>query len=377
MSFLITELRNYINENFMNGIVTNTIPEDFVYENEVYDDADYKESFVETKDKPVIVSDKLYYYLDNDELTMEFGFDRDFSKQYKLCILLYRINKKTDKPFLQFYFENDNSTYRFPNKELLPDTFSAAFEGIKIVPMVNEEDEISELNELEDDENGVEDIFMENCNDLLKDIIEKDTEQVIYKGFLELDDTVYAVYDCSESTFYTKEDADDIWGITDEIVTKKAILNTPIDESIYNLFINNKIINSIRDSSRKVIPNPISVFLCKKDGDVYDNAYYPENESHKTSYSILNPKVSHDFFGNVYLFSMEKISFLGNISNIKRYALFIDGALNVPNKGIPIKDYKIADTDATPEYSNYRCINFYENESEYWLAKTSSIFAEL
>jgi hypothetical protein len=371
MSFLLGDLRTFILNNFMSKTVVNN-PEQIV-ETDTTVRPDYKESFSEAQEQEQLqVKEETYHYLEGDPLTMEFAFDRDLTKPYTLCLCLYRVNSLLEKPFLEFYIENNNGKYTFPTTIIKPELFKELIEGNEKIEPV--EDDGLESIDAETLGDGVEDVFMDACSQFLKEKIGMDSTQQ-YKGFVEAGETLFAVFDVTDIDIIPTNPLNN-WAISDEIINKKKVFDVQIEDSVIQMFNENRVLMNIKDKDRKDVANPIISYLCKNSSEGYENVYYKEEESSHNTVSILNTKVDHPFFHSGYLFSTEPIFFYTEFSKIKRYALLIDGSLLVENGDTPIAEYKTQE-GAVPEYSQYECIGFKENSRDYWLAKSRTIFTEL
>jgi len=133
----------------------------------------------------------------------------------------------------------------------------------------------------------------------------------------------------------------------------------------------------------------------QKGGSTYKNIYYETNDTIKSQspvLSVINPKINHPLFDNVYLFTSEPFiksvqrglvqelmnSVINNatttdqINKIKRYALQIDS----------VKYYKDVDVKTLIENNevlnpNYQVYCFYEDNREYWAVISISNFTEI
>lgn len=361
MSFLVPDLRKYIIENFM-SVSRVPSPEQRVVEPLLQKPTYYESTIDNTPTLEQVNALPRYYYLEGDQLTREFGFNRDLTKSHILYLCAYRVNTLLEKPFVEFCFQNKNGTYDFPSKTLAPELFKDILEPEdRVLPLEQIGDNI-------DEEDGVEDIFLDNCVDFFKETF-GDNAVDKYKGFVEFDDYIFAVFDCID----IEDKPDNIWAINDEVLNKRKIFKTPVSEIVLNMFLENRVLINIRDKDGKVLPNPIVAYLLNEN---YENVYYKEEESSHTTASILNEKVNHPLFHNVYLFSLEPLVQHNEVSKIKRFALFIDGGLLVENGDVPILDYKTDEGDV-PDYSQYDCIGFKENNNDFWLTRSRNFFIEL
>uniref|UniRef100_A0A6C0ASJ6 Uncharacterized protein n=1 Tax=viral metagenome TaxID=1070528 RepID=A0A6C0ASJ6_9ZZZZ len=64
------------------------------------------------------------HYLKDEPLSKDFGFQRDFSKAYKLGVLLYKINSESYKPFLEFLLKSQDNTVDIPLFDLNMEAFT-------------------------------------------------------------------------------------------------------------------------------------------------------------------------------------------------------------------------------------------------------------
>jgi len=131
MSFLNSELKKSVSE-YLNSEDLVIVP---LYDEEE-EEIDNENEIIVEDIKETEQNEKEYHYLNNDDLSIQFGFDRDLKKKYLLNIFLYQINKTLEKPFLEFYLEDRNGTYQFLQKNIDPAVFkNVAVEDDKIEEM--------------------------------------------------------------------------------------------------------------------------------------------------------------------------------------------------------------------------------------------------
>jgi hypothetical protein len=233
------------------------------------------------------------------------------------------------------------------------------------------------------DENEVDAEFFNQCSQFFQKITNSsnDIAKERYLGFIEKDDIIFIVFNCSNldilETVHTDNSEYEI-GIIDEIINKKKILDIPIEPTIADLFSSSKLITYIYSGQGIELPYPKSVYLCQlTETGEYKNAYYTGSQK---SISIVSPKIELPFFGSVYLFSSEPlisgpktgvvqeiVQTLTNTSDIlKRYSLFIDAA----------KIYKEVDPIEIAD-KNYLCYGFIDKGHELWAVKSVTLFKEI
>ena len=374
-----------------------------------------------------------YLYLDDSPLSNEFHFGFDNNKLYKIALCLYKINNELDMPFLEYFFQKtSDNKYSFPQFDLNMEPFN---DNTLIQPNPSMMDIEETTTEADDESNEVDDEMLSQCSQYFTKLFSS-TDSVFsklkYKGFIEKQDenisTIFAVFDSNDINLYTlgdsPENVEGVWGIIDEVLNKRKIINTPIDDSVYDLFIENKIMIYMKYYDGINLPIPISTYPCTYIDNHYVNTYYTKNTLAKLTMSLISPSITHDYFDKVYMFSNEPLS-EDNLVNIKRNALFIDKTLYFANKNNPISEIlaeytsatnKMADTDKdgqtptisspefitagsshtmlrsnisgslhngaedfsqTPLYNKYSCFSFYDGEHKMYCTKFFDLFTEL
>jgi hypothetical protein len=344
-----------------------------------------------------------YLYLDDDDLSRDItlnreGLKRDLNIEYNLSICIYKINRELRTPFLEFYFEKKDFFYQFPETKLL----------------------FNNIHENSD----IDTYFLDECSRLYNSKSDKPIENIseIYKGFVEIGNNNIIVV--LENPYFIKSNINDtnnhlekshimnnetiqdetdnktseeepenetinqspeeeqnehsLWAILDEIIVKKRILDIPIKDYILEMFNVYQVLNIIKDSTNYPIETPIILFQCNGTYKNYENNYYNEIEDRSKSISIIDERIEHDIFGNIYLFSTEPLEY-DNLSKIKRYAAFINNTLYMLNKKNITKEELVGDeTDISKlPFKTYHCISFNEDEKDYWSINTNQLFVEL
>ena len=376
MSFLIDKLKKAVSE-----YLTNPAPNDEIKEQEMDLELEEQEQKLEYE-----ITDNEYKYIDEDDLLQKFGLDRDLTKTYNLNVCLYKMNKSLEKPFIEYYFEKKGGEFTFINTELTP----VLFENI--------EDETNNDNHLEEDDNepsennivdirddkitggdrisDIEEIYLKNCNEIIDSHIKDITRK--YKGFVELDNLIYPIFEITDD-----REIELITGskfsVLDEIINKKKIIDTPIQEKIITVFNENPELLKIKDSGGKELANPISVYLCKKNGVIYENVYVDDESN-----GDIDMQIHHDTFGDVYLFTTEPINTVGSFfsfftgaKQVKRYALFLENETTINNDNKGVADFLKEASDSLTGYLTYTCISYTEAGRQFWAVKSKTLFTEI
>lgn len=426
MSFLNINLRDFIIKNFM-GEQISIKSKTTVEENDLDTFIEMPTVQAETIKQEIVPAQK-FKYLEDDVLSKEFALQREQDilelKKHSIHLCLFNVNESLKTPFLEFFFENKSGEFEFPNKELdmsiLAEVYNkeknekinientAPFQPLGVDQ--NQPETIKDEDNDEDDFDEFEDAFFKQCSQLFQDITfyEDDVARQRYLGFLEKEDAIYIVFDCTnldilENIHLQKKDGYFI-AIIDEILNKKKINETPIQEKIIDLFQSTPLLVNIYGPDNKPKPTPKLVNLCIQGDGGYKNAYYENinnievadddsiSKSQSRSISIINPRVNHPFFDNVYLFTSEpfvKTSQKGivqeaiqtitegkniadEINNIKRYALELDSVKYY--KDVDIKTLIEKQEQINPNYDVY-C--FYEDGREFWAVKSATSFVEI
>lgn len=343
------------------------IDDNIITKPSVQKETDIKYEYIE---KPPL-ENETYVYI-NDDLSRDIELHRDLNLEYNLSICIYKINHELRTPFLEFYFEKKDGFYQFPETKI---TFNNIPENTDI-----------------------DTYFLDECSRLYNSKSDKPTKNIfeIYKGFVDVgNNNIIAVFEnqgFTQSTINESVDVlekppvlnneniqdESIWAILDEIVIRKRILDIPIKDYIIDMFNEYKVLNNIKDSTKFPIEKPIILYQCNGTYKNYENNYYNENENHNKSISLIDERIEHEVFGNIYLFSVQPLEY-DNLSKIKRYAAFINNTLYMLNNTNLTKEELVGDETEISKlpFKTYHCISFNEDGKEYWTINTNQLFVEL
>ena len=385
MSFFNGELRNFIVKNFMSMSVSHEPLRSSTIGDINEEPLDMKKEPVKEPEVGKEIHVEEYKYLSDDPLSREFGFNRDFTKPHTLHLCMYKINKVLSYPFLELYLIKGTGQYEFPHRVLPPEIFKdVENEGVT-------DDRIEPLKDgeiMKKEEEGVEDIFLDQCDDLFKEIIrgdeivenisffsmffpkessetldDKDISSKLYKGFVEKGENIFAVYDCTDlSTTKLKGS----WVTLSEILDRKMIFNNDISILSIDLLKESRVISNIKNGDNENLPRPLVLYLCKKtDEGVMQNVYYEGEEHTNTTVTLINERVNHPILRQVYLFTDTIFKSENDISKIKRFAIYFDPSKKIEGELV---------TENIPQES---VIGFKEDGVDYLCTKSPIYFVEL
>ena len=270
---------------------------------------------------------KNYVYLDNDDLSRDFLMDRDLTKQYTIQLVMYHMNMALDLPFLEFYLEGSNNAYSFPEKIIDNQKLESAIEEINNTQQGGMEITTEQRGDIEigikttiienNDINPFEQQIFELFNNITgySDIIAESA----YKGFVEQNNIIYVLFENKEKIVQNNDtEQTHMWVILDEIM-KQSVLNTPIEESVCNLFLEHTKLAHVK-SEGEVIDIPIVVYPVDKVNDIYENIYYNSENADET-YLITIP-VDNDEYGHMFLFTSTILPSNQDVNSIKRMVIF-------------------------------------------------------
>ena len=330
-----------------------------------------------------------YVYIGNDDLSRDIELHRDLNLEYNLSICIYKINYELRTPFLEFFFIKKDGFYQFPettikfnnipeNSDIKTYFLDECSRLYNSTPLKNLNENISEMYKgfVDVGNNNIIAVF-ENL-DFIQSTDNKKTDVLEKQLNTNAENPPKDVLEKQPNTNVENPQDDSIWAILDEILIKKRILDIPIKQYIIDMFNEYHILNEIKDSTNFPIEKPIILYQCIGTYKNYENNYYNENEHRSKSISIMDERIDHDIFGNVFLFSTEPLEY-DNLSKIKRYAAFINNTLYMLNKTNITKEELVGDeTNITKlPFKTYHCISFKEDDKDYWSINTNHLFIEL
>ena len=305
MSFNNELLRQYIINNFLK--------EQISIENNSKNESEL-DSFIEmpviektiTEEKTEPKND--YKYLDNDILSKEFCLDREREilemKKYTISLCFFNINEELKTPFLEFLFDNQTGEFSFPKKELQMDVLANLYrkENERKINIENTTP-FQKMNSLTsedyDDETEIETMcdevemeFFNQCSKFAQEIVflTDDVLKQRYLGFIEKDDILYVVFDVTNITIleniHNNNKNGYFVGIIDEIINRKRIFETPIDQKIIDLFESSPLLKNIYDYNNKEIIVPKLVYLCVDENFETE----PELKSENNNNTVIEEK---------------------------------------------------------------------------------------
>jgi hypothetical protein len=305
MSFNNELLRQYIINNFLK--------EQISIENNSKNESEL-DSFIEmpviektiTEEKTEPKSD--YKYLDNDILSKEFCLDREREilemKKYTISLCFFNINEELKTPFLEFLFDNQTGEFSFPKKELQMDVLANLYrkENERKINIENTTP-FQKMNSLTsedyDDETEIETMcdevemeFFNQCSKFAQEIVflTDDVLKQRYLGFIEKDDILYVVFDVTNITIleniHNNNKNGYFVGIIDEIINRKKIFETPIDQKIIDMFESSPLLKNIYDYNNKETIVPKLVYLCVDENFETE----PELKSENNNNTVIEEK---------------------------------------------------------------------------------------
>lgn len=388
-----------------------------------------------------IITEKNFRYLENDILSKEFSLNREPEilelKKYSISLCFFNINENLNIPFLEFLFNNESGVFDFPRKELNMDVLADLYKKEKshkinmenMNPIQDSNEGNQSITDDDDEYDEVEIEFFNQCSKFAQETVflNDNILKQRYFGFIEKDDTLYVVFDVSnldilENIYNNNNKSGLFLGIMDEIINRKKIFETPINEKIVELFVSSNLLQNIYDDNNEAVIIPKLLYLCidefefeesddeeevieqprpetteqqpKQQGgnneNQYKNAYYKSNETQTNSSltSVINPKINHPLFDNTYLFTSEPLitssqkgvlqellsatTTNDEINKLKRFALQTESVKYY--KDVDVKTLIEQNEQISPNYDAY-C--FYDDNREYWAVKSIASFTEL
>lgn len=430
MSFINNQLREFIIKNFMGEQISITKTKE-LEENELdtFIEMPIEEKTKEEEPKKTNIKEG-FRYLDGDLLSKEFSLQREDEildlKKYTMKLCLFNLNERLSVPFLEFFFDNKTGEFDFPQKDINMEILAEIYkkendskinmENINPFQNIGDTKEESKNEFEEESEDEFEVAFFSQCSQFFQEITFLTNEIAVqrYLGFIEKDNIIYIVFDCTDldilENIHLQKKEGYFIAIIDEILNKKKLNETNINGKIIELFEETPLLSKVYNNIDNIeVASPKLVYLCIQDETGYKNDYYENLEETKSNdvdfkveksisksqspvVSIINPKVTHPLFDNVYLFTTEpfitssqkgiiqeaKETIFNNtttdneINNIKRFALELKS----------VKYYKDFDIKTLIEKNeiinpNYDIYCFYDDGREFWAVRTITTFVEI
>ena len=324
--------RNYILEQFMNAPSNKHLEDDQESSNEndianIYSKNEQEEFIKKIEQEN---EDVTFTYLENDTLSNNIEYERDYYKDYKMHLCLYKVDTSLRLPFLKYLMKKDQQ-YIFPNKP------------IEMKPMI---DSVSRNND-----EPVDSLFMQQIQSFYQEISRVELDKIKYKGYIENENgDIFVFIDISYIDINYSNDCEFV--IIDEILNTGIVRNTNIDKEIIELFKSNVFLQTIRTEQILKVQFPKIGYIIKKGkDDNYQNVIKKDKETEM----LLYPKIHHENYNNVFLFSAIPLSVEG-IDNLFRFACFVEN-FDVPN----LTDNHV----------------YEENDIQYYALKSNDLFTEI
>jgi hypothetical protein len=271
--------------------------------------------------------------------------------KYKIKICMYGLNrilrnKNTEIPFLQFLMKlnTDSSAYTFPEFE---------YECVSTNDESDESDEDETINAH----------FLNECFTKILEILNADSIiheknihiRDLYKGLVEMDEYICVVFDCTHFIETPIPNQTNTWAIIDELLYKRSIFETAVDNTITEFFEKNPYMSYIKNEKSPGLEGvedaakhsrrstnkydfPFQMYLCKwNESGEYENVVemdtmvpgpVPDDSKQTPSTSVYSSlPIQHPIFGSAYYFSSTILS--ANHVPKNRYAVFVENPMYI------------------------------------------------
>ena len=275
--------------------------------------------------------DVTFTNLENDTLSNNIEYERDYYKDYRLHLCLYKVDTTLRLPFLKYLVKKEEQ-YIFPNKLM------------EMKPMI---DSISRNND-----EPIDSLFMQQIKVFYQELTSNELITAKYKGYIENEkNDIFVFIDISNMNIETSFDCEFI--IMDEILNTGIVRNTSIDKLITELFKANVFLQTLRTEKVLKVQFPKIGYIIQEDKD---GNYKNVISTNKAEDILIYPKINHKSYNNTYLFSAIPLS-VENIDNLFRFACFIENFDN---------DQNVTDN-----------IVFEENDVQFYAIKTIDLFKQI
>lgn len=271
-----------------------------------------------------------FTYLENDTLSNNVEYERDYYKDYQMHLCLYKVDTTLRLPFLKYLVKKEDQ-YVFPNQKM---------EMRPLIDSVNR-----------NSDQLVDTVFMQQIHAFYKEVTKKEMNHSKYKGYIENDNNdLFIFIDTSNDMINYEREYEYI--IMDEILNTGIVRNTNINKQIIDLFKNNVFLQTIRTEQILKVQFPKIGYIIKQDENGNQINVFKENNKDNM---LVFPRMYHDQYYYVYLFSSIPLS-VENINNLHRFACFVENFDN---------DEKM-DNQV-----------FEENDIQYYALKNTDLFTEI
>lgn len=334
-------------------------------------------------------TDNKWTYLDEDILQKDFDFclHSTGNTTFKINWCAYIIDKcyiegappvKNDNaildkeyaynhfvPFVKYIFEKDE-TCRFPTMDYECPVISSS--------------EHTTIGE--DDDRSPEQVDFENeCMKFVLSLLKSDETihknhidlKTIYRGFMQIDTTnqIYAFFDLTSliKDILLKE----TWkyGIIDEIIFTKKIQDSPIDETITDLFMKTRHLKQIFNDMESPYPTPYCFYM---------NVFDKENMGEMKTLEVSNVTDQHMYFekehplyGPTFLFSDKTID--NNADKCQRFACFLVNVFSIDDKLEDMDEDEL--NKLKTHIVNASTVEYMTNEMNMWSIKNRTHVTEI
>ena len=331
MSFIKeNEYRKYIQDNFMNQAATKHL-ENQTKNDSISENNNIFRSHEELIEQGTENEESIdFSYIDNETLSTLVEYERDYFKDYRMHLCLYKVDTTLRLPFVKYILKKEEK-YVFPNKP---------------IEMRNMIDSVS-MNNSE----SVDSIFYKQIQEYFHEVTNAELVKEKYRGFLENEnDDVFVFIDISNENFDFSNEYEYL--IIDEILNTQTVKNVTISTDIIQLFKNNIFLQRIKTNESIKVQFPKIGYICTNDEDGGYKNVLKQNEE---SLILLYPKVNLDTSKNVYLFSAIPLS-VENMDLLFRFACFVENFTGEENMDNEI---------------------FEENDVQYYVLKSNDLFTLL
>lgn len=290
-------------------------------------------------------SKKEFNYINDDDLSRSFE-DIDIStRTFNVHLCLYSINTNCyiegTKTKNEIDFDELNNMYvDIPNKfnEFYPFLLillengefpSFQFDLLEYPPMsADEKDDVNKSQQQISFETSCFTKLNDIIGNKIHDIDNIDDISILYKGFIDDENNIYAFFDITPFHFTS---INYNWTTIDEILYKKVIYSTPISPLVTELFDKYTHISNITNKNGNIYPFPFQLYLCKKENGEYNNITIDEANN------TIEP-IEDEIYARSFYFSTYPVNNNNSVNYLQRFACFIVKGLYIIENGLLVDD---------------------------------------